>query len=416
MGTQPLEPGEWRSIRCYKPTKARPSWLAIAQFRDPAPPYRVRQRSKTGKTRVAARTALEETLTAEAAGSSPLDRQTKLRALWDEVLVEKRTKAAAGNLSDGTLRNYEGYWRNYIEAALGDVPISWLTVRRLDQYLRTLRESKGYATVKGVRNVLSEILDLAVRHDLINDNPIGKVADIRNDGPKRAQALPAAEAVWIWNRLQELANTPAEAVNNRHYRAMMCDQLVPDLWLFMLGTGLRISQALAVRWSWIDMETGIARVGPNVVRIRGKGLETNEGTSKSHRVRIALPDQVLAMLAMRQQPTTDPADPVFPSGKAGLLDPTNVSSKMLRPALIAIGRTDVSSHDCRRALASELNEAGLSLMEIAAQLTHADTRTTERHYIEKRAVNPRVKAVIKSVLSAPPEMRAVVELDARYSR
>jgi integrase len=406
---QPLKPGEWRAIRCYKPTKARPSWLAVAQFRDPAPPFKVRQRSKTGRTRAGAREALEQTLAEEAQGSAPLDRSTRLRGLADEMFARKRTAVVAGQLADGSLRNYESHWRLYIEPALGDVPVSWLTVRRVDQYLSKLRETKSYALVKGVRSVLTEIFEEGVRQDLLADNPVRKAADIRGDGPRSVKVLPIEDAVWIWYRLQELARTPAEKVNNRRYRTMLCDSMVPDLWLWMLGTGHRISQALAVRWPWIDLDAGTARVGANVTRIRGKGLVVQENTSgKSQVVEIGLPEQVLAMLhARRALPTHDPMGLVFPDSFGGLLDPSNVSSKKLRPALVAIGRAEVSSHWCRRTLATEMDKAGMSLTAIAAQLTHADTRTTERHYVSKRVVNPEMLAAINAMLATEPERRVV---------
>lgn len=406
---QPLQPGEWRAIRCYKPTKARPSWLAVAQFRDPSPPFKVRQRSKTGRTRAAAREALEETLAGEALGSAPLDRSMRLRVLAEEMFTRKRTMMTTGQLSDGSLRNYESHWRLYLEPALGDVPISWLTVRRIDQYLTKLRETKSYPLVKGVRSVLTEILEEGVRQDLIADNPVRKAADIRGGGPTVVKVLPIEDAVWIWYQLKKLAATPAEKVNGRQFRETLCDPMVPDLWLWMLGTGHRISQALAVRWRWIDLDAGTARVGANVTRVRGKGLVVNENTSgKSQVVEIGLPEQVLAMLHARQAlEDYDPMGLVFPDAFGGLLDPSNVSSKKLRPALKLIGRPEVSSHWCRRTLATEMDKAGMSLTAIAAQLTHADTRTTERHYVSKQVVNPEMLKAINAMLATEPERRVV---------
>jgi integrase len=101
---------------------------------------------------------------------------------------------------------------------------------------------------------------------------------------------------------------------------------------------------------------------------------------------------------------------VFPGVFGELRDPSNVSSKQLRPALKAIGYGHVSSHWCRRTLGSELNAAGMTLMEIAGRLRHSDSRTTERHYVAKRGGNARVKAAIEAMLAADPGRR-VVSLD-----
>jgi integrase len=336
--------------------------------------------------------------------------QTRLRVFAELMLAQKRAKAAAGELSPGTVRNYESWWRLHIEPALGDMAVEWVGVARCDRFLTDLRESRGYATVKGVRAVLSEILAVAIRKEAIGlPNPIEGCADIPGAGRKRIKALDAGEAVHIWHRLQDLAVTPAPKVGNRRYRQTRCDPMIPDLWLWMLGTGDRISQALAARWPWIDLESGTARLGPNVIRVPGEGLRINEGTPKSHEVDgVDLPEQVIAMLLARQQRQEyQPWGLVFPDTFGGLLDPSNVMSKKLRPALDAIGYPHVSSHWCRRTLGSELSAAGLTLMDIAGRLRHADSRTTERHYVAKRGGNPRVRAAIEAMLSTAPEQRAV---------
>jgi len=335
--------------------------------------------------------------------------QTRLRAFAEVMFDEKRAMVAEAQMSPGSLRTYEGHWRRHIEPELGDLAVEWVGVQRCDRFLKTLRAAHGYATVKGVRSVLSEILAVAVRHEVIPRNPIEGCADIHGDGRRRIKALEAGEAVHIWRLLSDLARTPAPAVNNRRYRAMMCEAFIPDLWLWMLGTGDRISNALAVRWPLIDMVNGTARLGPNVIRVPGEGLRINEGTSKSQEVEgVDLPEQVIAMLLARQQRDDyNPKGLVFPGRFGELRDPSNVSSKQLRPALKAIGYGHVSSHWCRRTLGSELNAAGCTLMEIAGRLRHSDSRTTERHYIAKRGGNSRVKAAIEAMLDTDPEQTVI---------
>jgi integrase len=321
-------------------------------------------------------------------------------------------------MSPGSLRTYRGHWDRYIGPELGDLLLERVGVQRCDQFLKQLRRTHSYATVKGARSVLSEILAVAVRHELIPPpNPVEACADIPGEGRHTVKALEAGEAVHIWRLLSDLAHTPAPMVNNRRYRQTLCDQFIPDLWLWMLGTGDRISNALAVRWRYIDMDTGTARLGPNIIRVPRQGLRISEGTSKSHEVEgVDLPEQVIAMLLGRRQYliSADRYDRmkglVFPGrfGASELRDPSNVSSKQLRPALKAIGYGHVSSHWCRRTLGSELNAAGMTLMEIAGRLRHSDSRTTERHYVAKRGGNPRVKAAIEAMLATEPQRRVVV--------
>lgn len=408
MPTLRLAPGEWGKIRTYRRESGK--WMAVAQYCDET--GRVAQRSKTARSEAAAIRALKEGLTEKqlAEGGPSIDGKTRVRAVAEVMFEEKQADLDAGQLSPGTMRNYRDYWARYIEPAMGELALAWVTVQRTDRFLKDLRKRKGAATVRGVRSLLAEILDVAVRYDALASNPVGKTADIPGEGPRTVKALDAAEAVHVWRRLSELATTRRpEAVNNRRYSAMMCDPMVPDLWLWMLGTGDRISNALAARWPWIDMDVGTARLGPNVIRVPGEGLRINEGNSKSRVVEdVDLPSQVIAMLLARQQcEDHDPMGLVFPDAFGGLLDPSNVSSKKLRPALVAIGYGHISSHWCRRTLGTELDAAGMSLTAIAGRLRHADSRTTEKHYIRKRGGNPRVRAAIEAMLSVEPERRVV---------
>lgn len=404
-----LQPGTWGKIRTYQlgPKK----WKAVCQFCDQHGD--VTQRSKTATSEAVAIRELKDTLTRATRSDTeaPITGRTRLRDIAQEMLLEKRTMMAVGRLSPGTLRNYEAWYRLYIEPAMGNLAVEWLGVSRCDKFLKTLRQDKGYATVKGVRSVLAEILDVAVRNEAIPaPNPVESCADIPGDGHRPIKALDAAEAVYILYRLQDLAVTPRDAVNNRCYTPTMCDPIVPDLWLWMLGTGDRISNALATRWRLIDMAEGTATLGANVIRVPGKGLlRINEGGSKSHPVEgVDLPEQVIAMLLARQQlPNYSPFWPVFCGLNGELLDPTNVSSKKIRPALKEIGYGHVSSHWCRRTLGSELNRAGLSVMDIAGRLRHTDSRTTERHYILKHGGNERVRLATEAMLATEPGRRIV---------
>jgi integrase len=383
-------------------------WQAIANHHDND--GHVRQYARNGPSKTAAEYNLHRAI----AAPTPINR-LRVRDVAETMFGEKRALVDGGNMSPGSLRTYLGHWERYIEPELGDILLHHVGVLRCDQFLKRLRRAHSYATVKGARSVLSEILAVAVRHEIIRPpNPVESCADIPGEGRHHIKALEASEAVHIWRLLVDLAHTPAPIVNNRRYRPTLCEPFIPDLWLWMLGTGDRISNALAVRWPFIDMEAGTARLGANIIRVPGVGLRINEGTSKSHEVEgVDLPEQVIAVLLARQQRKDyNPMGLVFPGRFGELRDPSNVSSKQLRPALKAIGYGHVSSHWCRRTLGSELNAAGMTLMEIAGRLRHSDSRTTERHYVAKRGGNPRVKAAIEAMLATEPERR-VVQMEGR---
>ncbi len=381
-----LEPGQHGKVSI---TPWRGKFRARARWCDPATGQRV-ERSASGDTRRKAERALLTVL-----ARPPLPARRELLAVFAERMFEqKQMKVDAGEMSPTSLHLYRGAWRRHIEPALGGFVVDLLTVPRCDAYLWELRKRLGPSTVSNVRTVLRQILQVAVIAGAVpSPNPIGQVSDTPGRGRKPVKALSAEEAVRVWHGLAALA------------AAGRCEPWVPDLWLWLLGTGDRISNALATRWAWIDMTAGVASLGPNVIRVPGEGLRLSEGTSKSRAVEgIELPSQVLTMLLARQTlPGYDPAGLVFPHPLGGYLDPNTVSSKRLRPALIAIGYGHVSSHWCRRTLGSALNDAGLTAKVIATQLRHTNQRTTERHYMAIRGGNPDVRAAIEAMLATEPE-------------
>jgi len=59
---------------------------------------------------------------------------------------------------------------------------------------------------------------------------------------------------------------------------------------FLAGTGVRIGEACALRWSMLDLAEGYARLGPTVIRETGEGLRIQgDGKSKSSTRTVKLP-------------------------------------------------------------------------------------------------------------------------------
>jgi integrase len=99
---------------------------------------------------------------------------------------------------------------------------------------------------------------MAVRHRAMPFNP---VRDSRPIGCPRkpVRALTEGECADLLSRLR----ADPEAVRLD----------LPDFVEFMLGTGLRIGEAAAVRTSVLDLDAGTVHVNATVVRVAGRGLQ-----------------------------------------------------------------------------------------------------------------------------------------------
>lgn len=105
MATPRLKPGDWGKIRTYQ---RGDKWMAVCQHCDHR--GKVRQRSKTGRSRAAAMRALDEALTREQGTeiAPKLNGRTRLRELAEIMLAEKRSFVDVGQMSPWSLRTYEG--------------------------------------------------------------------------------------------------------------------------------------------------------------------------------------------------------------------------------------------------------------------------------------------------------------------
>jgi integrase len=186
---------------------------------------------------------------------------------------------------------------------------------------------------------------------------------------KSPRALTADEAAAFLSRLKE------SELARRHD--------LHDLMLFLLATGVRIGEALALRWCDVDLDAAVVDINGTITRIRGKGLVRSDVKTETSERMLRLPAWCVDALRTRYKAQAVDA-PVFPDTKGGYRDPSN-TGKVFRKV-----RGDdfawVKSHTARRTLATLLDGAGLSARDIADQLGHARPSMTQDVYMGRRIV------------------------------
>lgn len=392
MGGRPRLPlNTWGEIRTERSDGGK--YYAYAKYRDAD--GQTRRYMRSGDSTSKAKNALTSFF-ADRAGNArgEIHGGTTLDTLGKEFLDNIAKEVAHGAKSPNTEKAYRSAWENRIQPALGGVTVREMTVRQCDNLFVTLRETLGYDQVKIVRSVLSGVMGIAVHYDAIPVNPVTQARDIPRERRKKVRALEPEEAVDLWEKLVALSRTPGEHSNNRRYRPSQVEPWIPDLVLFMLGTGARIGQALATQWNWLNLDQATAEIGPNVIRVAGDGLRLNWGTTKTRDLELDLPDSVAEMLRIRQEADTyQPMGPVFADTFGGYLDPSN-TSRALKRALKLAEYGWVTSHIFRKTVATVLDDAGLSGRHVADQLGHAKVSMTQDVYMSRTARNPKAKEAL----------------------
>lgn len=380
MPRQPLPLGSWGNIARTEVTPGR--WRAMARFRD----YdgKTRQVEAWGTSGPKAVASLQAALTERAAPSaSTITRDLRLSVLADLWLRELDN---AGRLTQQTRDEYRAVTNGIVVPGIGGLRVVEATTSNLDRFLQGIAATRP-ARARQAKVVLRGMLGLAVRHDALSVNPIDGVGQIRRPA-RNVRALSVDElhalraSVRAWQQAGE--HGPKRAPD------------LLDVVDVMLGTGARIGEVLALRWS--DVDLGAARptvtIAGTVVQVTGEGLRRQEHpkTRSGYRT-IVLPRFVVeTLMRVQLDAEPNPHDVIFPSARGTLRSPNNLR-RQWRSARSEGGFGWVTPHVFRKTVATMVaRERGTE--DAAAQLGHAGTAVTEAHYVQRANIAPDVSDVL----------------------
>ncbi len=353
-------------------------WRAKTRFRD----YDGGTRVVTARaaTKTAAETKIRRKLHDLSAPSrEEISSGMRLAALAEAWLAEIR----ADGRTPSTVAQYERHARVHVTPGVGDLLIREATTPVLNRFVQRVRERSGDATARLCRVVLNGMFSLAVRHGASLANP---VAGTRAVTPKSRPVRALADADVQLLRARLAADEAARRAD------------LPDLFEFLLGTGCRPGEALAVRWSDVDLaaEVPTLRVTGTVVRVAGRlTLQEHTKTEAGMRV-LVLPPFVVATLLARiaDDPRPNPLGLVFASTTGTIRDP-HATRRAWRDFRAKVHGYDWVELRSLRSTVATLVGRSTDARTAADQLGHAGTGVTEKHYIERVRRGPDVRDVLE---------------------
>ena len=302
MGRPSLDLGTAGTVRVYP--VASGGFNAETRFRDGD--GKIRRVERRGPTRSAASRALRLAVRdrIHTDFSSELSGESKLRDLAQVYLNDIKSS----DRSPSTIAQYEDRLNKQILPALADVRLRELTVGRVDQFLQHLRIHHGPSLARMTRSVLSGMCALAARRDAMQFNPVRDTTPIRAKPANPAQPLGDFE-------LGELRQTLLASERAR-------DLDVIDLVLFMIATGCRVGEALALKWTEVNLANRSVEIRTTAIRVKGQGvLIKNSPKTSSSRRTLELPAWCVDIIALRPRAGSGL---VFPAPRSGSVrDPSN---------------------------------------------------------------------------------------------
>lgn len=318
-----------------------------------------------GKTQAEARTKADNAKARVKAGG-PVRDATRRLGDWLHEWIE--TYLALSDRAESTKIMHAGYVRTWIVPTIGNVPVGNLTVNDVNRMLLQMKAAgKADSTRRNAYTTLRKSLDDAVTNGLLATNPAHR---IRQPGVQRHEA-----------RFLTPGEVTALLLAVEGYR-------YADVVRFILGTGLRRGEALALKWTDVDLVNAHAKLRGSLTRRGGELIVSGVKTKASKRT-VALSPAMVTLL--REHKARQAAERlragrrwrdsghVFATIDGAPVEPQNIL-RTVREAAEKASLQSVTVHSLRHTYATAALLNGVALKVVSANLGHASIQITADTY------------------------------------
>ncbi|MFN2494846.1 MAG: tyrosine-type recombinase/integrase [Pseudonocardiaceae bacterium] len=320
-------------------------------------------------TRKTAQAALDKLAQRQRDGITTDDRETVAEYLraW---LPTRR------NLKPTTVSLYRAYLENDLIPAIGSLPLERLSHVHVAGLISDLEAAgRGAVTVRRITATLSSAMSDAVKRRRLPHNP-ARFAELPKVTRAERGGWGVAEAVAFLTYITDQRDRDAE------------------LWELLIATGMRKGEALALRWSDLDLPRRVAHVTRTLSVIEGSALVFTAPKTKGSAAGVGLSKRVVAALerqrtrqnAERREwgSTYEDGDLVFARENGAPLRPEHVLRRF-RALSKTAGLPAVRVHDLRHLAASMMIAAGVPLPIVSKTLRHSTVSITSDIYAHMTA-------------------------------
>ena len=302
-------------------------------------------------------------------------------------------KASQGEgLAVSSRVRYGDLLRLHLEPAFGDEDIRDIGIVHLDDFLQEFVERGQISQARSLRSLLMNVFGYAHKKQFVPFNP-ARATDAIKPKTSTPTALRATE-------LESIRNAVARYMRPEPGRGGPTPSVPVDLIIDTMlgGGGLRIGEALALRWTDLDLRAAEStlRVLGTTVEVRndqnnGTGLHRQSRTkTKSSMRAVRMPEWLRARLAAA--PRNPHSDLVFCTKSGKPLSRSNVY-RALKKALDDAGIEHFVLHDLRKTIATAVDKHE-GLAAASSILGHSNTVITQASYVERAELKADVRATL----------------------
>jgi integrase len=283
---------------------------------------------------------------------------TTFGAYADTWIATYRGRTSKG-IRPATIAGYKAMLDTHARPYFGRMRLADIEPADVRSYAQHL-VGKGLArnTIRLALAPVKLVLATAVEDGLVRSNVATGVRFVaekhEHDKPAAERALTTEQAARLVAKLPERRRLLVE---------------------FLLQSGLRIGEAVALRW--MDADLGALRI--HVTRSYYRG--TMNPPKSRYGVRSVPISEAMARRLWQARDGAADDLPVFPNTRGGLLDAVNVYNRDFKPAARAVGVDWAGWHTLRHTCATELFGRGLNAKQVQVWLGHHSAAFTLSVYV-----------------------------------
>jgi integrase len=287
---------------------------------------------------------------------------------FTEFVDQVYTQVTLPKMASSTQDRYQGIIDNYLKPQFGGLCLREISVLTVDRYLSGLSKTKlSHESMDKIRDVLSSILESAVRYELLVKNPVEGIRLPKPKTGKRTKPFITPE------QFEALLKLIVEPYASMTYVAVY--------------TGLRVSELVGLRWR---------NVHPDSISIEERYCRGDWGAPKSQSSNATIPVnrsvierihhlkavtvEVKAGSAVRRYAAVKacgPDDLVFQSVQKGApMRDNNILVRHIKPPARKLGLGFVNWLVLRRSFATWLKMVGADVKDAQALMRHSRASTT----------------------------------------
>lgn len=313
--------------------------------------------------------------------------------------LDKWLQTKSIELKENTANGYQycinGQFRNFKECNIRDIQVGDLTQEDIQEYYVRMSRKYSKSTIKKNYTILSECIADARRNK--KENPFS--SEINMDDIK----LPSEDVVKV--KKKEIHFLTEEDIPKFCKEARRINEKGfnfggkpgeptygnnANLLIFILYTGIRVSEGIELKWKHLDLTKGKEKVTiiENAARVkRDDGyVDKTSSTKTSSGVRIIpLSSQALNVIEEEIQlnPSHRPDDYVFITQNNGKIKSRQNVNKTLQSIMLRAGCSveKLTPHELRHTFGSLLIRKGVDIKVVSKLLGHKDISVTYNIYI-----------------------------------